>query len=192
MGANKDSSKAVEANKSHKSLYLLAAEFIGREEGFIPMAVFDVDKYRIGHGSDTITIDEGHFRPVQKGDVTTLEMADLDLARRLKDFEAGLKAQIGEENWKRIPVNAKVALMSLAYNYGSITKTEIKEAAKGGNPVDISNAILSSTKNDNERLLHIDNDRNKPFKTGDALQKAQKLRDALYARRKREAAYAIK
>jgi GH24 family phage-related lysozyme (muramidase) len=113
--------------------YSFAADLLKKYEGFNRTAVWDVNAYRIGHGSDTITDSNGNFRKVKKGDVTTEANALKDLTRRLKEFENKVKKQVGAEFWDPLNYKVKAALISLAYNYGSITKQAIKDAIKTGN-----------------------------------------------------------
>ena len=148
--------------------YSFAADLLIRYEGFNRTAVFDVNAYRIGHGSDTITDASGNFRKVKQGDVTTEENARKDLERRLKEFENKIKKQVGSEYWEPLNYKVKAALISLAYNYGSITKPEIKEAIKTGSSEQIANALINSTYNDNKKL-------------------SEQVRQALRNRRKKEA-----
>jgi len=131
--------------------YDSAADFIKVFEGFTPNATWDVNAYRLGHGSDTVTLPNGSFRKVVKGDTTTKELAAKDLARRIKDnFEPKVRKQIGEPYYSNLPDPAKISLISLAYNYGSITKPAIIDAARSGDVEKLANAIIESTKNDNK------------------------------------------
>lgn len=148
--------------------YSFAADLLIRYEGFNPTAVFDVNAYRIGYGSDTITDASGNFRKVKQGDVTTERNARKDLERRLPEFENKIIKQIGAEYWQPLNYKVKAALISLAYNYGSITKQEIKDAIKTGSSEKIANAVINSTYNDNKKL-------------------SAKVRQALRNRRKKEA-----
>jgi len=148
--------------------YTFAADLLIKYEGYNPKAVWDVNAYRIGHGSDTITDANGNFRKVKKGDVTTKANARKDLERRLPEFENKIKKQVGPEYWEPLNYKVKGALISLAYNYGSITKQEIKEAIKTGNSEKIANALINSTYNDNKKL-------------------SENVRQALRNRRKKEA-----
>ncbi len=130
--------------------YDRAADFIKKYEGFAEKATWDVNAYRLGHGSDTLTLPDGTYRKVVQGDKTTLELAAKDLARRIKkDFEPKVVRQIGQNYYDKLPDNAKIALISLSYNYGSITKPAIIDAAKSGDVNKLANAIVESTKNDN-------------------------------------------
>jgi GH24 family phage-related lysozyme (muramidase) len=133
------------------SFYDSAADFIKVFEGFTPNATWDVNAYRLGHGSDTITLPDGSYRKVVKGDTTTKELAAKDLARRIKEgFEPKVRKQIGEPYYSNLPDPAKISLISLAYNYGSITKPAIIDAARSGDVEKLANAIIESTKNDNK------------------------------------------
>lgn len=132
--------------------YSFAADLLKKYEGFNRTAVWDVNAYRIGHGSDTITDSNGNFRKVKKGDVTTEANALKDLTRRLKEFENKVKKQVGAEFWDPLNYKVKAALISLAYNYGSITKQAIKDAIKTGNSEKIADAVINSTYNDNKSL----------------------------------------
>lgn len=148
--------------------YSFAADLLIKYEGFNRTAVFDVNAYRIGYGSDTITDASGNFRKVKKGDVTTEENARKDLKRRLPEFENKVKKQVGSEYWEPLNYKVKAALISLAYNYGSITKQAIKDAIKTGSSEQIANALINSTYNDNKK-------------------QSAKVRQALRNRRKKEA-----
>jgi len=149
-----------------------ASLFIKKFEGFTANAIWDVNAFRIGHGSDTIELADGTHRKVVQGDTTTMALADKDLARRIKDeFIPRVAKQVGDEGWKKLSDNAKIALISLAYNYGSITKKDILESAKSGNEIQLSKAIVDSTYNDNSSL-------------------PQGVRDALRSRRQQEAVLA--
>jgi len=148
--------------------YTFAADLLIKYEGYNPTAVWDVNAYRIGHGSDTITDASGNFRKVKKGDVTTKANARKDLERRLPEFENKVKKQVGPEYWDPLNYKVKGALISLAYNYGSITKQAIKDAIKTGNSEKIANAVINSTYNDNKK-------------------QSAKVRQALRNRRKKEA-----
>lgn len=130
--------------------YTDAADYLKKWEGFTPKALWDVNAWRIGHGSDTITFPNGTYRTVLKTDTTTREMAGKDLERRIKqDFEPKVRKQIGEQYYNKLPDSAKIALISFAYNYGSITKPKIIQAAREGDAKKIADAIVEETKNDN-------------------------------------------
>lgn len=152
----------------NNDVYSYAADLLIKYEGFNRTAVWDVNAWRIGHGSDTITNASGNFRKVKQGDVTTKENARKDLERRLKEFENKISKQVGAEYWNPLNYKVKAALISLAYNYGSITKQAIKDAIKTGSSEQIANAVINSTYNDNKKL-------------------SEPVRQALRNRRKKEA-----
>ena len=135
------------------SYYDLTAEFVAKYEGYTSVAKWDVNAYRIGHGSDTITFSDGSYRKVKQGDTTTRANAKKDLTRRIPEFERRILNYIdnyGVTNkmWEDLPDPAKIGLISFAYNYGNIVKNAIREAIKTGDVDKIADALLSSTKND--------------------------------------------
>ena len=146
-----------------------AAAYLAHEEGYSPRAVWDVNAWRIGYGSDTITDAAGNVRQVQQGDTTTEEAARRDLIRRIStEFIPKIQRKIGADVFNRWPQPAQIAFISFAYNYGNLKKS-IAEAAKTLNPEHLAKIWISSTYNDNQRL-------------------PENIRQALRARRQREAA----
>ena len=132
------------------TFYDKAASYLAKHEGFRENAYYDVNAYRIGYGSSTLTLPDGSNRKVVKGDKTTKELALKDLNRRIsKEFEPRVIKQVGSMEYNRLPDEGKIALISIAYNYGSITKKDIIDAAKSGDLQRLSEAIVDSTKNDN-------------------------------------------
>lgn len=138
------------------NFYEKTSDFLKQYEGFTPKATWDVNAYRIGHGSDTLTLNDGTFRKVKKGDTTTKELAGKDLTRRVKsEFEPKVKKQIGEKYYNDLPDPAKTALISITYNYGSLKVKDghlqpIIDAAQTGDVDKLADAIIESTKNDNK------------------------------------------
>ena len=133
-----------------KGFYDIASDFIKQFEGFSPKAMWDVNAWRLGHGSDTLTLPDGTYRKVLQTDTTTKEMAGKDLARRIKqDFEPKVRKQIGEPYYSNLTPSARISLISLAYNYGSITKPKIIQVARTGDANALGDAIIEETKNDN-------------------------------------------
>lgn len=107
-----------------------AKALIRKEENFIPDARYDVNAYRTGYGSDTITRD-GKQIEVKKGDITTREEAEADLEYRLQHREgAAVRKQMGED-WDKLPNQVKAALYSVGYNYGSLPQNIVRAAKSG-------------------------------------------------------------
>ena len=150
-----------------------AADFIKAQEGFLSRAVWDVNAFRLGYGSDTITFPDGTYRNVVQGDTTTPEMATRDLARRIeKEFFPKVIKAVGLETWNKLPDNSKIALTSLAYNYGRV-KSTIAQAAQTLNKQTLADTLVKSTYNDNQS-------------------QPENVREALRRRRRREADLILK
>lgn len=130
-----------------------ALQYIKSFEGFIPTPIWDVNAYRLGYGSDTITMPNGTFRKVVKTDRVNQTQALADLKRRLvAEFEPKVIRKTGLNNWQRLHPKVKGALLSLAYNYGNITKQAIIDAISTGKNSLIAEALVKSTLNDNKKL----------------------------------------
>jgi GH24 family phage-related lysozyme (muramidase) len=102
---------------------IAAREFIKIEEGFRERAYWDVNAWRIGYGSDTITKLTGDVKTVIETTVTTREEAQNDLDRRLlNEFkpEAVRKLQSQGINYDTMSTATKVVFIDLAYNYGTV------------------------------------------------------------------------
>lgn len=129
-----------------------SVDILKKFEGFSPNAYWDVNAYRIGYGSDTITSSNGTYRKVKSTDRITQNQADLDLARRIPEFEKVIIRQVGIESWNKLPDQAKAGLISFAYNYGSIAKQSLRDAIQSGNLNLIADTLIASTINDNQKL----------------------------------------
>lgn len=119
-----------------------ATSLLQHFEGFISTPKWDVNALRVGYGSDTITKADGSVHKVVKGMTVSKEDALRDLRRRIPQFEAGIVKTIGQAQWDKLPSNAQAALLSVAYNYGSIGRqTKVVAAAKSGNLNELANAV---------------------------------------------------
>jgi len=127
-------------------------EILKKFEGFSSTAYYDVNAYRIGYGSDTITNLNGTYKKVTSTDRINQQQADLDLARRIPQFEKVIINQVGIDSWNKLPDQAKASLISFAYNYGSIAKKSLRDAIKSGNLNTIADVLIESTLNDNKNL----------------------------------------
>jgi GH24 family phage-related lysozyme (muramidase) len=103
----------------------LAAQFIGKNEGFTANASWDVNAYRLGFGTDKIIGADGKTRKVQPGDTTTvdaaLKMLQYEVATPYKERLVGSESyKISEETFNSLNNKQKAALISYVYNVGSL------------------------------------------------------------------------
>lgn len=117
-----------------------ALQSIRNFESFRSTAYWDVNAWRTGYGSDTVTRADGTVERVTKDTVVTREDAERDLARRTQDFQKTVIGQIGADTWANLSDGAQAALTSVAYNYGSLPAS-VAAAARGGNASAIAAAI---------------------------------------------------
>lgn len=110
-------------------------------EGFKPTAYWDVNHWRVGYGSDTVTKPDGTIVPVTQGMQVTQEDAERDLARRSAETATKVQGQIGKSTWDALNPQAQAALTSTAYNYGSLPGSVVT-AAQSGNAEALSKAVL--------------------------------------------------
>lgn len=129
----KDVKEAIEGVSSS------AVALVKHFEGFQSKAYHDVNHFRAGYGSDTYVRD-GKVYEVKKGDRVTRAEAEADLARRIPEFQATIRKQIGTKAWDNLNDNEKAALTSVAYNYGSLPK-DVAKATKTGDAHAIAQAI---------------------------------------------------
>lgn len=108
-------------------------------EGYRDKPYWDVNAYRVGYGSDTITDPTtGAVRQVRPGDRISREMAEADLARRVPEFQQTIERQTPV--FATLPENVKAGLTSVAYNYGSLPKSVVA-AVNTGDPLKIAGAV---------------------------------------------------
>lgn len=114
-------------------------------EGFLSTPKRDTDgKLRAGYGSDTYTTPDGKPHPVTADTVVTEEDADRDLRRRAGMSTKDVQDTIGQAAFDKLNDRAKASLASIAYNYGTLSKPELKEvvaAAKSDDPDKLADAI---------------------------------------------------
>lgn len=115
-------------------------DVIASFEGFSSKAYWDVNAWRTGYGSDTVTLADGTVQKVTEDTVVTEEDAKRDLARRSVEFEGVAVRNVGQESWDRLPSNVKSALVSVAYNYGNLP-SRIRAQVKSGDVEEIATAI---------------------------------------------------
>lgn len=117
-----------------------ASQLLRDFEGFRARPYWDVNAYRIGYGSDTITRADGTIVRVRPGMEVTREDAERDLARRSAEFQQGIIRDIGVDSWSGYGENVQAALKSIAYNYGSLPGSVVR-AASSGDPELIAQAV---------------------------------------------------
>ncbi len=110
-------------------------------EGFRSTPYWDVNAYRVGFGSDTITRADGTIERVTPETTITEADAYRDLERRVGEFQETVIGQVGEDTFNAFSPSQKAVLNSIAYNYGDLPD-RILGAVRGGDPAEISTAIL--------------------------------------------------
>lgn len=123
-----------------------SAELIRRMEGFRATPYYDNNAWRVGYGSDTITLPDGSVQQVTQGmQPITREDAERDLERRIPEFQQqGVIRYIGQETWDRLPPETQAALTSVAYNYGSLAGLpSIVRAAQSGDANQLAMAVAN-------------------------------------------------
>lgn len=120
-----------------------AAQMVKGFENFISKAKWDVNAFRVGFGSDTVTRANGTIEKVTKDTVVTLDDAQRDLSRRLVEFQDGIRSAIGIETWKSLNDAQQAALTSIAYNYGSLPKLIVNAIQSGGGSQAVAQAIAA-------------------------------------------------
>lgn len=129
-----------------------ATGLLKKFEGFSDKAYWDVNAYRTGYGSDTITKADGTIVKVTKDTVVSRADAERDLARRTQEFANRARNNVSSSTWDKLPPNAQAALTSYAYNYGSLTKDVIAAAqasAQSGDMNALANAVRNRQNNNN-------------------------------------------
>jgi GH24 family phage-related lysozyme (muramidase) len=117
-----------------------AADFLRRREGFRDTPYYDVNAYRAGYGSDTMTMADGTVVPVRQGMTVSREDAERDLSRRIPEFERRVVSAVGQDQYAALPPNAQAALISIAYNYGTLPGS-IRAAARSGDTAALAQAV---------------------------------------------------
>ena len=115
-------------------------DLIREFEGFREGAYWDVNHYRTGYGSDTVTRADGSTEIVTKDTVVSRADAERDLARRVSAFQAQAAKEVGNDAWASLPPNAQAALTSIAYNYGEVPK-RLRAAARSGDVEALASAV---------------------------------------------------
>lgn len=117
-----------------------SANVIKKFEGFRSDPYFDVNAFRAGFGSDTVTLADGSVHKITQGMKVSVEDANRDLIRRIGEFQEGIVSKIGADRFNAFNDSQKAALTSIAYNYGSLPD-RIVNAIKTGSNEQIAEAI---------------------------------------------------
>lgn len=118
-----------------------AGNFLKDKEGYRDEAYWDVDHWRVGYGSDTRTNPGGGYQTTRQGDVTNRDLATQDLARRIGEFTETIKREIGSARFDAMAPGQQAAMISMAYNYGSLSATGEVGTFKSGSNEEIVAAI---------------------------------------------------
>lgn len=118
-----------------------AAQMVKGFEGFISKAKWDVNAFRVGFGSDTVTRANGAIEKVTKDTVVSLADAQRDLERRLVEFQNGIQQAVGIDTWNSLNEAQQAALTSIAYNYGELPQRIVAAIEGGGGAEAVANAI---------------------------------------------------
>lgn len=117
----------------------LASQLISSREGFTQNATYDINAYRLGYGTDQVYDPTTKTtRKVVKGDTTTPSAAIVVLKQEIQttyyNRVVGSKGdtKISTASWEKLNNKQKAALISYAYNVGSLRK-KIKKAVTEGN-----------------------------------------------------------
>lgn len=129
----------------------VTAKLLRKEEGFRDTPYYDVNAYRVGYGSDTITLSDGTIQAVTQGMRVSVEDANRDLYRRIgEEFLPRVQGQIGADRYASLNPQQQAALGSIAYNYGSLPSS-IVEAIHTQTTEGIADAIRALPANPERR-----------------------------------------
>ena len=111
-------------------------------EGFRSSAYFDVNAYRAGYGSDTVTLDDKSVKAITAGMTVTEDDAMRDLVRRVQtEFMPRAEAAVGKDQFERFSADQKAVLASLTYNFGKLPEGVANAIKSGGTTEQIAAAI---------------------------------------------------
>lgn len=122
----------------------MSVDLLKKFEGFRNEAYWDVNHWRVGYGSDTITNPDGSYRTTQKDSYVSQAQADLDLARRVANLQQHSINKVGGQAWSNLGPGGQAAVTSAAYNYGSLDAPGLRglvEAIKQGSHEGVAQAL---------------------------------------------------
>lgn len=118
-----------------------AAALIRDREGFRSTPYWDVNAFRVGFGSDTITLADGTIQKVVEGISVSVEDANRDLLRRISEEFMPIAEAASGGRFASFSAQQQAALTSIAYNYGEIPDRVASVIQSGGTISDIAEAI---------------------------------------------------
>lgn len=127
-----------------------AAALLRKFEGFRETPYWDVNAYRTGYGSDTVTRADGTKERVTEGTRTTRAEAEQDLKRRIGEFEQIAAKEVGLDAWGALDAATQGALLSVTYNYGNLPNS-VAAAVRSGNKEKIAAAVANLSANPGRR-----------------------------------------
>lgn len=108
-------------------------------EGWQPTGKWDVNAYRAGYGSSTVTLADGSIQKITAGMAVSREDAERDLDRRILGYFEEQRRVAGPA-FDTFTPEQKAALASIQHNYGSLP-SRIQPAIATGDAQIIANAI---------------------------------------------------
>lgn len=117
-----------------------SSALIRQFEGFRATPYWDVNAFRAGYGSDTVTLSDGSVKAITEGMRISVEDAERDLQRRIGEFQNVVRGQVGDDRFSAFSAEQQAVLTSIAYNYGELPD-RIIDAVMNGTDSDIAAAI---------------------------------------------------
>lgn len=134
----KNTANAEASGQYYGTYFERAAKILRQEEGFSTTAYWDVNAWRVGYGTE-FKANQGNA--YNKDSTITREEAENQLVKYdLPRFEERILYQVGKKYWNALNDNVKAALLSVAYNRGSLTKA-LTTAAQSGDTNQIARTI---------------------------------------------------
>jgi GH24 family phage-related lysozyme (muramidase) len=127
-----------------------ASQMLRQFEGFKSQPYWDVNHWRVGYGSDTVTRANGSIEPVTPFTTVSRADAERDLTRRVNQSSQQVQASIGADAWNKLSPQAQSSLTSVAYNYGHVPE-QLIGPAQSGDPNALAAAIQSLPSNPGRR-----------------------------------------
>jgi len=121
----------------------IAYNYISSKEGFYEIPKWDANHLRGGYGSDNIILANGQNKKVDNNTRFTKEDAKRTLIWNIKnDYYKRVVNKIGVQQWEKLKNTQKAALISYAYNVGSILNS-VANAIQSGESTAVANAIAA-------------------------------------------------